>query len=195
MQQVRKTWIGQCVAIAIVLAGLLLSRHIVANPAMAESMARGLATPLTWPNIMLSGVVLFALGWAIQSAVRLIRLYRHHRSSELSKEDEALEFGDLGFEDHVIPVPPLRVVLGIVLALVYAFSIPVVGFTSATLCFLVLWFLVGGIRSPLKLVLVSGIGVVTLLYVFVKLALMPLPRGAGVLGDFTVGLFRVLGIY
>ena len=39
------------------------------------------------------------------------------------------------------------------------------------------------------------IGSVVLMYVFVKLALMPLDRGVGVLDNFTIGLFRLLGIY
>lgn len=39
------------------------------------------------------------------------------------------------------------------------------------------------------------IGSVALLYLFVKLALMPLDRGVGAIGEFTVQLYRWLGIY
>ena len=58
-----------------------------------------------------------------------------------------------------------------------------------------LWFLIGGIRRPVKLLSVTLIGTGVLLFVFVKVALMPLDRGTGVFGEFTIALFRLLGIY
>jgi putative tricarboxylic transport membrane protein len=77
----------------------------------------------------------------------------------------------------------------------YAFVIPWAGFTAATVVFLLLWLLVGGIRKPLQLFSVTLIGTVVLLYIFVKLALMPLDRGQGIFGEFTIALFRLLGIF
>ena len=43
--------------------------------------------------------------------------------------------------------------------------------------------------------LVTLIGTVVMLYVFIKLALMPLDRGVGSIGEFSVALYRLLGIY
>jgi len=85
--------------------------------------------------------------------------------------------------------------LGIVLVLAYGFSLPVLGFAFATLLYIALWLLLGGIRSPLQIVLTTLIGTTVFLYVFVKLALMPLDRGVGPIGEFSVALYRLLGIY
>jgi putative tricarboxylic transport membrane protein len=190
-----KARVGLIVALAFGLAALVMSRYIVKDPEMAQAMSRGIATPLTWPGIMLSGVAIFAFGWAIQLGFVLHKARRSRASGKMDIVEEALEFGDVGFEHHAIARPPLPVVLGISLALLYVFAIPWLGFPLATVAFLVLWFLVGGIRSPVQIGLVTSIGTIALLYFFVKLALMPLDRGVGMLNDFTIALFRVLGIY
>ena len=190
-----KAWAGLIVALLILIATFVLRGFIVQNPEMAKNMARGIASPLTWPRIMLSGAALFAFGWVVQGIVHLVRSARHQAAHGSDVEDIAIEFGDAGFEHHAIARPPLPVVLGILLALAYTFAIPWLGFPIATALFMVLWFAIGGFRNPLKVGLVTLIGSVVLMYVFVKLALMPLDRGVGVLDNFTIGLFRLLGIY
>ena len=198
MQNVIKKRAELGVAFAFLVASLVLKHFIVANPDMAIAMSRGIATPLTWPTIMLYGVALFAIGWAMQAGFALLRLNKNRKppaDEGEAVEVEAVEFGDVGFEHSSIDYPPLPVVLGIMLALVYVFAIPWLGFTVATLAFLISWFLVGGIKSPARNGLVAVLGTIVILYIFVKLALMPLDRGAGIMGDFTVALFRILGIY
>lgn len=190
-----KAWAGVISALFFLLGAFALSRVIVQNPEMAESMARGIASPLTWPRIMLSGVALFSFGWLVQGIRALYLSAKHRPLPSISAEDEAIEFGDVGFEHHAIPLPSLPVVLGIVLAVTYAFAIPWLGFPVATVAFLILWLVVGGFRNPLKIGMVTIIGTVILLYVFVKLALLPVARGVGVMDGFTVALFRILGIY
>jgi putative tricarboxylic transport membrane protein len=190
-----RAWADLIAALSCGVAALVLSNHIVQNPELAQTMSRGIATPLTWPKIMLYGVVIFSLGWAIQVGFALYKEYHNHKPTKVDPEDEALEFGDVGFEHHALAYPPLPVVLGILLALAYVFVIPWLGFTLATVAFLVLWFLVGGIRSPTQIGLVTILGTIIILYVFVKLALMPLDRGVGMLNEFTIALFRILGIY
>ncbi|MDZ4252655.1 MAG: tripartite tricarboxylate transporter TctB family protein [Sulfuritalea sp.] len=175
----------------VALIALVLGHAIVDDPQMVQGMARGLATPLTWPKLMLAGVGLCAIGWAIEEGWRAFNVL----PSPPSAAAEALEFGDVGFEQENDDVPLLPIVLGLALAVVYAVAIPWAGFTAATVVFLLLWFLVGGIRKSLQLVSVTLIGTVVLLYVFVKLALMPLDRGQGAFGEFTIALFRLLGIY
>lgn len=191
----KKAWAGLISALFFLLVPWVLSRFIVQNPEMAENMARGIASPLTWPRIMLIGTALFAFGWLVQGIINLVRSTRHKPISHPGVADEAIEFGDVGFEHHAIPLPSLPIVLGIALALAYVFVIPWLGFPLATMLFMVLWFAVGGFRNPVKVGLVTVIGTVVILYVFVKLALMPLERGVGVFDTFTVGLFRLLGIY
>lgn len=174
----------------VALIALILGRLIVDDPQMVEAMARGLATPLTWPKIMLAGVGLCALGWAVEEGWKAFNVLPPAPSAA----EEALEFGDVGFEREDA-APTLPIVIGLVLALAYAAAIPYAGFTVATVVFLLLWFVVGGIRKPVQLASVTLIGTVVVLYVFVKLALMPLDRGAGAFGEFTIALFRLLGIY
>ncbi|MBN8473895.1 tripartite tricarboxylate transporter TctB family protein [Sulfuritalea sp.] len=178
-------------ALLVALAALVFSHSVVDDPQMVQSMARGLASPLTWPKLMLAGVSLCALGWAIEEGWKAYNVL----PPELSKEEEALEFGDVGFEKDGDDIPLLPIILGLSLAMAYAFVIPWAGFTAATVVFLLLWLVVGGIRKPLQLFSVTLIGTVVLLYVFVKLALMPLDRGQGAFGEFTIALFRLLGIY
>jgi len=175
----------------VALIALVLGHSIVDDPQMVRNMARGLATPLTWPTLMLAGVGLCALGWAIDEGWKAFNVLPPQQSAA----EEALEFGDVGFENNADELPLLPIVLGLALAMLYAFVIPWMGFTAATVVFLLLWFLVGGVRKPVQLFSVTLIGTVVLLYVFVKLALMPLDRGQGAFGDFTIALFRLLGIY
>ena len=175
----------------VALVALVLGHTIVDDPQMVQGMARGLATPLTWPKLMLAGVGLCATGWAIAEGWKAFNVLPPPPSTA----EEALEFGDVGFEQEPDDVPLLPIILGLALAVVYAVAIPWAGFTAATVVFLLLWFLVGGIRKPLQLISVTLIGTVVLLYVFVKLALMPLDRGQGAFGEFTIALFRLLGIY
>ncbi len=188
--------LGSVVAALFVLGALVLNRFIVQDPEMAEGMARGLATPLTWPRVMLAGIALCALGWCVQEGWRAFHAARKRRgTAQEVAQGEALEGGDVGFEHEDEAVPGLPIALGLALAVAYAFVIPWLGFTVATVLFLLLWFLVGGIRRPVQLVSVALIGTLVLLFIFVKLALMPLDRGAGVFGEFTIALFRLLGFH
>ena len=157
----QRHWIRAVIAELIGIGTIVLGRLIVDDPQMVESMARGLATPMTWPRLMLSGAGLCAIGWAIEEGWKAF---------------------------HFVQAPSAD-------ALAYAFVIPWLGFTLATVIFLLLWFLIGGIRRPVKLLSVTLIGTGVLLFVFVKVALMPLDRGTGVFGEFTIALFRLLGIY
>ena len=53
----------------------------------------------------------------------------------------------------------------------------------------------GGIRSPLLLGLHAGGGTVALLYLFVKLVYLPLPKGDGPFEALTLALYRALRIF
>ena len=52
-----------------------------------------------------------------------------------------------------------------------------------------------GMRRPLPLLVTALLGTVALLYVFVKVVYLPLPKGAGVMEDFTIFLYRLLWIF
>lgn len=183
-------WVRAVIAELIGITAIVLGRFIVEDASLVADMSRGLATPLTWPKLMLAGVGLCAIGWAVEEGWKAF----HALPPPPSAAEEAVEFGDVGFEEEAA-VPFLPVALGLALAIAYAFLIPTLGFTVATVAFLVLWFAIGGIRKPLQLAAVSILGTIVVLFVFVKLALMPLDRGVGAFGDFTIALFRLLGIY
>lgn len=183
-------WLRAVFAELLALGALVLSYRIVDDPQMVAGMARGLATPLTWPKLMLAATALCALGWTVEEGWRAFNAL----PPAPDVEAEAIEFGDVGFEEEG-KSPLLPIVLGLVLALVYAFAIPWTGFTVATVLFLALWFVLGGIRQPVKVASVTVIGTLVVLYVFVKLALMPLDKGVGAFGDFTIALFHLLKIY
>jgi putative tricarboxylic transport membrane protein len=183
-------WLRGVFALSIGFSVIVLGHYIVDDPEMVRGMARGLATPLTWPTWMLGCMGLCAIGWAIEEGWKAF-----HLSQEPSAQEEALEFGDVGFEKEAAAPPLLPIVLGLALALAYAFAIPWLGFTVSTVVFLLAWFLIGGVRKPGQLLGVTLIGTAILLYVFVKLALMPLDKGAGAFGEFTISLFRLMGIY
>ncbi len=185
-----KHWVRAVFAELLGLSVIVLGRYIVDDPQMVQGMARGLATPLTWPTWMLAAVGLCSIGWAMEEGWKA-----YHVSAEPDVAQAALEHGDVGFEAESAAPPLLPILLGLALALIYAFAIPWLGFTVATVAFLVLWFLIGGLRKPIQMIAVTLIGTAVLLYVFVKLALMPLDKGAGAFGEFTIALFRFMGIY
>lgn len=85
--------------------------------------------------------------------------------------------------------------IGIALTLLYGFMIPVIGYPLATLSYIVLWLLLGGIRKPVLISVTALVGTIFLLYMFVKLALMPLDRGQGAFGELTITIYRMLHIY
>ena len=82
-----------------------------------------------------------------------------------------------------------------VLAVAIGIAIPLVGIAWATPVFIAGWLLLGGVRKPVSVGLISVLGTIGVLYFFVKLSQMPLERGRGVFEQATVALYRVLGIY
>lgn len=165
--------------LAFVAGSGVLTRFITDRPQEAAEMARGIAGPTTWPTFMLYGVMIFALGWAIERFALVLR----------KREG--------GVATPVADIKPvgLRIWMGILLVLAYGFSLPILGFTLATVIYITVWLWLGGIRSWISIPLTAVLGTTALLYLFVKLALMPLDRGVGVIGEATIALYRVLHIF
>ena len=173
----RNPWWPLAAPLAFAAGAVATTRYVTDQPEMVAQMTRGLVGPTTWPTLMLWAVVVFALAWTVQRVAQVLR------SRERREVTKAL--APVGW----------RVWVGIVLVLAYGFSLPILGFAVATPLYLLIWLLVGGVRSPGLLVGVTLLGSLVLLYLFVKLALMPLDRGVGAIGEFTVQLYRWLGIY
>lgn len=88
-----------------------------------------------------------------------------------------------------------RLVGGIFLALAYVYFTTVLGFPLANFLFLFSFMYLGGDRRLLLLVLLPTLGTIALLYLFVKVVYLPLPRGVWIFDDLTIALFRVLRIF
>lgn len=173
----RSPWWSVATPLAFAAGAAATTRFVTDQPEMVAQMTRGIAGPTTWPTLMLWSMFVFAIGWTLERTARVLR----SREAQVAAQAQ--------------PPAGWRVWAGIVLVLAYGFSLPTLGFAVATPLYLLLWLLLGGERSSRLLAGVTVIGSVALLYLFVKLALMPLDRGVGVIGEFTVQLYRWLGIY
>ncbi|HET7876409.1 MAG TPA: tripartite tricarboxylate transporter TctB family protein [Methylomirabilota bacterium] len=84
---------------------------------------------------------------------------------------------------------------GIALIILYVLAAPVLGFALATAGFIVGFLLLCGLRSPLGLAANTLVGTVGLLYLFVKIVYLPLPKGDGPFEAVTLALYRLLRIF
>jgi putative tricarboxylic transport membrane protein len=159
------------------LAAAIVARYFIAPGVDVDGMSRGLAGPATWPKTMLYCAAATALIIFSRS------LYALKRSAE-PVDGEA----NAGYDDA-------KLASGIALLVLYGYGITQIGMAWATLVFIAAWLLLSGLRRPLPVVLVSALGTAVILYVFVKISLMPLDRGKGVFEQATIVLYRLLGIY
>jgi putative tricarboxylic transport membrane protein len=97
-----------------------------------------------------------------------------------------------GGGDHLPAVnyPILAVLIALVIGVVAA--MPMIGFLLSNLLFLILFMRVAGLRKKLPLFLTSALGTLFLLYLFVKVVYLPLPKGGWFFDDLTIWIYRVL---
>jgi len=86
----------------------------------------------------------------------------------------------------------LGAMIATVIAVVYFME--VIGFPLANFLFLLLFMRLAGLRKKLPLFLTSVLGTIFLLYLFVKVVYLPLPKGQWFFDDMTIFLYRVLRI-
>jgi putative tricarboxylic transport membrane protein len=77
----------------------------------------------------------------------------------------------------------------------YVLLAPWLGFPLTTALFIAAFMRLCGARGGAGIGLNAVLGTVVLLYVFVKLVYLPLPKGAGPFADLTIGLLRALRIF
>lgn len=169
-----------------ILAVPMLLPFLAPDIERADAMARGLAGPISWPRFALYGVLFCAVGWLIQAFRQMRRDAQTYRGHD--PEPAVVEQGSAESAEWLIWA-------GLGLTLAYGFLIPKAGYPLATLAYFLCWLLLGGIRRPILVGAVALLGTVTILYVFVKLALMPLDRGQGMFDGLTVAIYRLLHIY
>ena len=142
------------------------------------AMSRGVIGPTTWPKAMLLAAAACAALLALAGLPALLG-----RAPGSPGGADAMEYHEA------------RSLGAITLLVAYGTAIPLIGIALATPLFIVGWLVLGGLRRPSVIGLVSILGTLGVLYFFVKLSLMPLDRGTGVFEQATVALYRLLGIY
>jgi putative tricarboxylic transport membrane protein len=160
-------------------AAVILARYHIAPGVDLDAISRGLASPATWPKTMLYCAAACAAAIFVRTALAL------RDSAAPASGDES---SGAGYDEA-------KLLPGIALLLAYGFAITQVGMAWATLAFIAAWLVLSGLRRPLTVVLVSTLGTAGILYLFVKVSLMPLDRGKGAFEQATIVLYRLLGIY
>jgi len=88
--------------------------------------------------------------------------------------------------------PKLITMIILVIAAVVAMDI--LGFLLTSFLFLLAFMRIAGLRKKLPLFLISGLGTIFLLYLFVRVVYLPLPKGKWFFDDLTIYLYRLLGL-
>jgi putative tricarboxylic transport membrane protein len=160
--------------LAAPLGGLLAALVLLAHARGLDEVAReGQLGPGFWPRLVLAGL-------AVTCAVRAAQAWRTGP-------------GPVGPARE----PLRRAVLAGAVALIalYVAAMPLAGFPLATAAFIAGFMGLAGARSPVGLAAGAAGGTAALLYVFVKLVYLPLPKGAGAFEDLTLAIYRGLRIF
>jgi len=158
------------------LAGLVLALGLLAATRGLDDLAReGQLGPGFWPRLVLVGLALVCV-------LRLVAAWRA---------------GTRGLATRVEGGPPAggRVAAAIGLILLYVAATPFGGFSLATAAFIAAFMTVAGARLGAGTAITAVVGTVALLYVFIKLVYLPLPKGDGPFEVVTLALYRALGIF
>jgi hypothetical protein len=157
------------------LAGVVLAvALLVASRGLDTVSAPGQLGPAFWPRLVLTGLVIACLAKAVE---------------------EVLTRGAGRDAGPAAPIARGRLTVAIVLIVLYVLVAPVAGFPLTTMVFVAAFMALCGTRSPLVVALHAVAGTVALLYLFVRLVYLPLPKGAGPFEALTLAVYRALGIF
>jgi putative tricarboxylic transport membrane protein len=130
--------------------------------------------PAFWPRVIL---ILLMISCGIKA---LEVLFSRPRDSEAGG----------GNRLPAVNYPLLAALIGSVIGVVVA--MPLIGFPLSNLLFLILFMRLAGLRKKSTLFLTSTLGTLFLLYLFVKVVYLPLPKGGWFFDDLTIWIYRVL---
>jgi hypothetical protein len=133
-------------------------------------------TPLDsafWPKLILT-VLFFA------SAIQLVKLFRQPKEVEENLTREAEESRKEEEESTGEREELSLLIFGAIFCFIYIFSLRWIGFTVATPAFMMVFIYVTGYKNKYMMVVVSLCTVAFILFVFVRLTFIPLPRGYGI---------------
>jgi putative tricarboxylic transport membrane protein len=172
-----RTWLPTLIPVALVALGLVLPFFMLKSDQRVSDIGLG---PAAWPGTMLSALVVFSALWIVRD-IWASRNASRKPTLNFPKDEDDYNF--------------YKALVGLVMIVGYGWLLPKFGFAITTAVFISAWCLFSGLRKLTIVIPVTLIGTVGLLWLFMGLALMPLPRGHGVFGDFSVWLLRSIGIY
>jgi putative tricarboxylic transport membrane protein len=155
---------------------------VIAGGIEAPGLQAGQLAPSFWPRAMLAGLML----GCVAKVVEIVR-----RGEPVGPPAFSADADGPGGS-----TPDRRTVVGSIGAVLgYVLATDLIGFAFATFLFLLAFIYLGGWRAKLSLLVLAGAGTVTVLYVFVKIVYLPLPKGWEVFEDLTIALYRLLRLF
>lgn len=173
--------------VALPLFGVAVSAALFAASRGLDDLARGdQLGPGFWPRLVLIGLALAcaakaAMEWR-RRPVATPRVFAPGTVADLAPEE----------------LPPMsgRLLAWAVGAIVlYVLLTPWLGFPLATAGFIVAFMVLCGARSGLTLAANAVAGTLVLVYLFVKLVYLPLPKGAGAFETLTLAVYHALRVF
>jgi putative tricarboxylic transport membrane protein len=156
------------------LAGVALAVALYPATWGLDALARGQLGPGFWPRMALLG-----LGGAC--VAKLVEEWRRRGVTTAGA--------------GAAPISRARLATGIALIVLYALLTPWLGFPLVTALFVAAFLVLCGTRSLPALAASVVIGTVGLLYLFVKVVYLPLPKGDGPFETLTLLLYRALRLF
>lgn len=164
-----KSTAGVLVVLGFAVIAYLLSTRIESFP------MPGQLGPAFWPKMI---IILLILSCFIKIA-ELVAEWIKGLSSELTCAGQ---------------VNGARLAAIIMTMLLCVLAIDTIGFALSNFCFIIVFLRLTGVKKPLSLILASVLGTVGLLYLFVKVVYLPLPKGTWFFESVTLFVYRALGI-
>ena len=163
--------VGVIVAIALFIATRGLD-----DVARAEQLGPGF-----WPRLVLIGLGLACVAKLGENLRRGVPSGRAAAPADRAAPLSGVRRGTLG--------------LAIATIVLYVALAPWLGFALVTAAFVAAFMVLAGARSLAAVAAAAIVGTIGLLYLFVKLVYLPLPKGDGVFETVTLTLYRGLGIF
>jgi putative tricarboxylic transport membrane protein len=156
------------------LLGIAVAIALAPGTWTLDAVARGPLGPGFWPRLALTGLALACLA-------RLVQEWRRTRAVTSAPARPPMARGKLA--------------LGIALIVLYVLLAPRLGFPLVTALFIATFMGLSGARSIPLIAASVSLGTVGLLYLFVKIVYLPLPKGDGPFEGLTLALYRALRIF
>ena len=137
-----------------------------------DAVARGPLGPGFWPRLAL-------IGLAFGCLAKLVEEWRRDATLQVSRP----------------PISRAKLAAGIGAVVLYVLLAPWLGFAIVTALFVAGFMALCGTRSIAALAAGAVLGTISLLYVFVKLVYLPLPKGDGPFEALTLALYRALHLF